>query len=98
MTNSSRRSKRYWLAGYADATHNLANSYLQIGNLEEAEQYFLEALEYNPDLYQSYYSLALVSYKQGNLEQTRKYLERSLSINPSYAPARQAEQALQNQD
>lgn len=38
---------------YADAYHNLGNAYLSLGKLNEAENSYYKALEFNPKLWQS---------------------------------------------
>ena len=80
---------------YGEAIHNLGNTYLQIGQLENAELALLKSLEVNPVLYQSMHKLGLIYYNTGDFERSKFYFAKSLEIEPNYLPAIQALQILQ---
>jgi len=88
--------------GYADAYHNLANTYQQMASQEmqkqtadslpeitpKAQEYlnlaiqnYLEAVKYNPDLWQSYQNLGVVYFNIGDLEKAREMLMKAYEIN-----------------
>lgn len=70
---------------YADAYHNRANSFVQLGNLDEAEKGYLAALKYNPSLWQSALQLGALYNHQNKGEMRDLYLSKALEINPNSA-------------
>lgn len=67
---------------YADAYHNLANTYQQLGRSDEAIDNYEKAISANPSLYQSYQNLGIIYFNQGRPGLAMEYFDRSLAINP----------------
>ncbi|MBB6448875.1 rhomboid protease GluP [Geomicrobium halophilum] len=68
---------------------DMPEAYFMIGtaelgreNYEEAEGYFLEAIEENPDFHEASYNLALVYAEMGEEEQAYEYAERAAELDP----------------
>ncbi|MFH2109258.1 MAG: tetratricopeptide repeat protein, partial [Patescibacteria group bacterium] len=68
---------------YADAYHNLANTYQQLERFDEAVENYQKAIEFNPGLWQSYQNLGVIYYHQKNFDEALKYFKESLKINPN---------------
>ena len=68
---------------YADAMHNLANTYLEIGNVEQAIYWYAQAIKYGPHLWQSYQNLGAIYYQLGELEKAEELFARAVEINPN---------------
>ena len=66
---------------YADATHNLGNTYLQIDEATKAAQLFKEALKYNPTLYQSHRSLGQIALSLKQYKTAIKHFTKSAELN-----------------
>lgn len=75
---------------YADAMHNLARTFLEIGEKERAREQFLRSLEVNPNLYQSYFALGALEYNKQNYTNAKYYFTKALEIEPSYEDAKKA--------
>jgi tetratricopeptide (TPR) repeat protein len=75
---------------YADAKHNLANTYFQMGELDKAEELFTEANKTNPKLYQSLFMLGIINYKKTDLIKAKEYFEKASQISPNNAQIMQA--------
>lgn len=67
---------------YSEATHNLANVYVAIGQATKAAELYKESLDFNPTLYISYQKLALIAAGYKNYPETEQYLLKSIEINP----------------
>ncbi|MFC1756198.1 tetratricopeptide repeat protein [Patescibacteria group bacterium] len=80
---------------YSEAMHNLANTLMQLGYIEEARAIFAQSIQINPDLFQSYHKLGLLEYELGNPERAMQFFIKTLEIEPGYSPAIQSIQALQ---
>ncbi len=79
---------------YADAFHNVAYTYQTLFQNERdenkkseylnlAKQYYLEAIKYNPNLWQSHQNLGILYFSEGNLEQGYAEYGAALSVNAS---------------
>lgn len=63
---------------------NLGTLPLKLGNLEEAEPYLREALEYDSRLAQAHYQSGLLFEKQGRTSQAIGELTEAASLDPTY--------------
>ncbi len=68
----------------------LAEYYLQVGNLEKAEEAAREILQEQSDHGQGNYLLGRVFQQQGNCEQALPYLRKALTAQPTASPAYEA--------
>ena len=62
--------------------HNLANTYLEIGNMEQAIYWYSQAIKYGPHLWQSYQNLGAIYYQLGELEKAGELFSQAVEINP----------------
>ncbi|MFH0942897.1 MAG: tetratricopeptide repeat protein [Candidatus Beckwithbacteria bacterium] len=69
-------------SSYADAMHNLANTYLQLNQPDEAIKWYQEALKNKPSLWQSHVQLGVIYYQLGQLDLAREELEKALQLQP----------------
>ena len=67
---------------YADAYHNLANTFQRMGKPEPAIVNYEKAVSLNPGLWQSYQSLGMIYFHQGRLDMAGEYFKKALKINP----------------
>jgi len=74
---------------YADAMHNLANTYLQLNQPEEAIKWYREAIKNKPSLWQSHVQLGAIYYHLGKLDEARQELDKALLIQPDNAQIEQ---------
>ena len=82
----------------ATACNELGTIYA-IGNaLDEAERFFREAAELDPENHLAFYNLAKASAIRGDLTAARKYLAHSLKLNGGYAPALELAGKLRKQE
>ncbi|PIQ28250.1 hypothetical protein COW36_04560 [bacterium (Candidatus Blackallbacteria) CG17_big_fil_post_rev_8_21_14_2_50_48_46] len=83
------------LPGQAMLWHNLAFSYFAQQNYLEAEKYYRQALQVQPDFIESRMDLGKVLVMQGKIEAACEEFEEILVQNPRFAPARKALAQLQ---
>lgn len=83
---------------YSEAIHNLGNTYMQLGQLDKAEETLKQSLEINPNLYQSIHKLGLIEYNKGNVENAKQLFRETLQFDPNYLPAIEALQILQQRN
>jgi len=57
------------------------------GRFDDAEKYFITAINKNSDFFQAYHSLGVVLNKKRTYEKAIEAFHKSLSINPKYSPA-----------
>lgn len=69
--------------------HNIAYTYEMEGNLEQAQEFYEEALVENPVYYLSKVSLAKVLQKQGNLKEAFKTYQKAAQFCPTCYEARE---------
>ncbi len=63
----------------------IANLYLRLGQLEEAQKEFLLLAKIEPDNYTLYYSIGEIFYERNYKEQAMAYLLKALKLNPQHA-------------
>ncbi|PJA40645.1 hypothetical protein CO178_01795 [candidate division WWE3 bacterium CG_4_9_14_3_um_filter_34_6] len=76
---------------YADAYHNLANTYQQMAEFNSENSNFLqlsidsynEAIKYNPNLWQSYQNIGIIYFNAGDYENSIGFFEKAFSKNPN---------------
>lgn len=77
---------------YADAYHNLANTYQKMSeqNKDKSQEYlnlaienYRKAIEFNPLLWQSYQNLGAIYFEKEDFETAIKYFAEAVKINPS---------------
>jgi tetratricopeptide (TPR) repeat protein len=79
------RNERLWLRDKLAEVHNLLGLiYLKHGIYENAEPFFLKAMELNPKSAQSYHYFGILQYEKGNRERAKKLFKASVGINPNY--------------
>jgi protein O-GlcNAc transferase len=66
---------------------NIGNSLMQRGLLDEAMDYYQEALHSNPNSYTAYNNIGNVLKDKGQIDNAIAYYQKALQINPNYAPA-----------
>jgi tetratricopeptide (TPR) repeat protein len=66
----------------ANAAYELAETYRNSGEMEEAEKYFRLALQYYPDFEQANLGLAAVLVKQEKPEMARKLIRKAITSDP----------------
>ncbi len=70
---------------YADAFHNLANTYLDMGKTDLAIENYKKAFELNPNLWQSAQNLGIIYFQEKDFNQAASYLEKAVELNPDDA-------------
>ena len=65
------------------------------GDFARARDYYLRALQYDPDNFDTHYLLALVYYTLKDLPNARDQIEQALSLNPYDQQARRLRSQLQ---
>ena len=73
-----RRDPNCWAAVY-----NLGLTYYKLGNLPEAEKYFLEAVRLSPYKADEHFYLGMTWFKSARTDQAIASVRRALAINPS---------------
>jgi len=68
----------YWTAIY-----NLGLTYYKMGNLPEAEKYFLEAIRINPQKADEQFYLGMTWFKSGRTDEAIASVRRAIAINPA---------------
>jgi tetratricopeptide (TPR) repeat protein len=68
----------YWAAIY-----NLALTYYKMGNLPEAEKYFLEAIRLRPRKPDEYLYLGMTRFKAGRTDEAIASMQQAIALNPS---------------
>ncbi len=68
---------------FMEATFNLALTYHEMGNLEEAERYYLRTLQINPSLVRAHLKLAKLYAETGRKEQALEQYRRLFFIEPA---------------
>jgi tetratricopeptide (TPR) repeat protein len=68
----------YWTALY-----DLALTHYKMGNLPEAQKYFLEAIRINPHKPDEHFYLGLTLFKTGRTEEAIACVRRAIAINPT---------------
>ena len=68
----------------AKTQQNFATALRNKGNLEEAKNHFLKALEIYPDFAEAAYGLGTVYLLENNIAQGLEWLKKSNTINPNY--------------
>ncbi|RJP60318.1 MAG: tetratricopeptide repeat protein [Candidatus Auribacter fodinae] len=66
---------------------NLGRTYFEDNRLEEAEECFLNTIEFNKDDYESYNILGIIYTRMRRLDDALSAYEKSLQINPAYYKA-----------
>jgi tetratricopeptide (TPR) repeat protein len=64
----------------------VANSYAEMGNLEEARELMTQALERRPDDWQGFFNAACLEARFGDRESAFEYFERAVELEPEKAP------------
>ncbi|MDO5712978.1 MAG: tetratricopeptide repeat protein [Tissierellia bacterium] len=68
-----------------DILFEIADLLTYLGNYEDAEKYFLEIQELDPEIPGVYYGLAIVNdFKKGSLEKSKKYYKKAIELDPEY--------------
>jgi len=67
---------------YADAYHNLANTYQKMGRLDSAIENYRKAAEFNPYLWQSYQGLAAIYFDSGDFQSAEDMIKKAIQIDP----------------
>ncbi|OGC45472.1 hypothetical protein A2V49_02905 [candidate division WWE3 bacterium RBG_19FT_COMBO_34_6] len=80
---------------YTDAMHNMANTFLNMGDLDNAEKLYKRSVEITPGLYQSYYKLGVIYLARNMPDQAKLFFNKTLELQPNFTPATQALQTLQ---
>jgi len=70
------------LPNYADAYHNMATTFHQMGRDDLAVESYQKATDYNPNLWQSYQNLGAISFSQGNIKVAQSYFIKATEVNP----------------
>ena len=65
-----------------DSPNGLGNSNLMRGNLKEAFKYFKKAIETNPEGYENYAALGLISQSRGNFTEAINWYKKAIALNP----------------
>jgi tetratricopeptide (TPR) repeat protein len=78
LTEVVNQNPNYWAAIY-----NLALTYYKMGNLPEAEKYFLEAIRVNPHRADEHFYLGMTWFKSGQTDQAIASLRQAIAINPA---------------
>ncbi len=65
---------------YADAYHNLANTYERMGRTDEAIENYKKAASFNPGLWESYQALGAIYYNRGEKAVAAELLEKAAEI------------------
>lgn len=61
---------------------NLSNKAFNERNFQEAKKILDEAIKLNPNVYELYHKLGIISFNLGNLDNSINYFKRAISINP----------------
>jgi len=61
---------------------NLSNKAFNEKNFQEAKKILDEAIKLNPNVYELYHKLGIISFNLGNLDDSINYFKRAISINP----------------
>jgi tetratricopeptide (TPR) repeat protein len=67
---------------YADAYHNLANTYQAMEKFDLAIENYQTALSINPNLWQSYQNLAAIYFNAGQYDLAEENIKKALEVNP----------------
>lgn len=67
--------------------YNLGLAYHRLEKLEEAQRYYLQALEFGPRYVKAHNNLGSIYLKQGKFESAIKHLEQAVAISPTYSKA-----------
>ena len=67
------------------AIYDLALTHYKVGNLPQAEKYFLEAIRINPHKPDEYLYLGMARYKSGRTDEAIAAVQRAIAINPTGA-------------
>jgi protein O-mannosyl-transferase len=67
---------------YADAWHNLALSYQNIGQKDEAIKTYQKAIELNPKIWQSMENLTVLYFEQNKLNEAEKLILKLIELKP----------------
>jgi Flp pilus assembly protein TadD len=78
LSDVVRRHPAFWPAVY-----NLAFTYYKLGNLPEAERYFLEAIRISPNRPDAYAYLGLTYFRMGRTEEAIAEVRRAIAIRPN---------------
>jgi tetratricopeptide (TPR) repeat protein len=73
-----RRHPNYWTAIY-----DLAFTYYKMGNLPEAERYFLQAIRVNPHKADEHFYLGMTRFKSGRTDEAIASAQQAIAINPT---------------
>jgi type IV pilus assembly protein PilF len=68
--------------------YNMALAYMQLGQFQEAENYFKRSIEANPRVLTTYMTLSEMFIKAGKTSEAEKTLMDLLNISPTFNPAR----------
>ena len=72
------RNPNYWTAIY-----DLAFTYYKMGNLPQAEKYFLEAIRVNPRKADEHFYLGMARFKSGRTDEAIASAQQAIAINPT---------------
>jgi hypothetical protein len=78
LSDVVRRNPAFWPAVY-----NLAFTYYKLGNLPEAERYFLEAIRISPNRPDAYAYLGLTHFRMGRAEEAIADVRQAIAIRPN---------------
>jgi hypothetical protein len=68
---------------YWNPTYNLALTYYKIGNLPEAEKYFLHAIRIKPNKSDAYFYLGMTRFKSGRTPEAIPCLRQAIAMRPN---------------
>jgi len=68
---------------YWTPTYNLALTYYKVGNLPEAEKYYLRAIQINPNKSDEYFYLGMVRFKTGRTADGITCLRQAITLHPN---------------
>ena len=68
---------------YWTPTYNLALTYYKIGNMPEAEKYYLRAIQINPNNADQYFYLGMIHFKTGRTGDASALLRQAIAIRPT---------------
>jgi len=68
---------------YADAYHNQANIFYKMGRVDLARQYYEQTLVYNPNLYQTYFTLIQLDLMEKKKDELLRHLSLLNQVKPN---------------
>jgi tetratricopeptide (TPR) repeat protein len=71
----------------APAWANLANGYVQLGKMQDAETACRKAIELNPTIFNSHFLLGTILLGQKKLQEAEQPLRKTIELNPNFSQA-----------